>query len=421
MGGDKIKRILFKGDKIIWAVFFIICAISWVEVFSATAREGYKQGSYWLPIIKHSVFLLAGMVVVWFMHNMKVTWIRKLTLVIYWVGVAGLIWAQFDTSSKINDSARWISIMGMTFQPMELAKMGLVMVTALIMTQHQDEEGTDRFALKRIMLYCALPVLLILKENLSTAAILLLTIYFMMFVGRLPGKQLLTILGTAIIGCIIGISAIMLTPDSVSKYDIGNKVVTWKYRIKEAFKPPVPPEEYEITDRNRQRTHANFAVASSNIIGCGPGNSVHRKDLTHAYSDFIYAIIIEELGLAGGFLVLMLYLTILYRCGKIAKKCDEPYPAYLVMGVGMIITMQALLHMFISTGSFVTGQPLPLISLGGTSVLINCLYIGMILSISRYARKASLRNAETKDKDNGIATPGTESETKTETITIQNI
>ena len=415
MGGEQIKKMLFKGDKVIWAVFFIICAISLVEVFSATAREGYKQGSYWQPIIKHSIFLGSGMFVVWFMHNMKVSWIRKLTHIIYWLGIAGLIWAQFDNESKINDSARWIKIMGMTFQPMELAKMGLVMITALIMTQHRDEEGTDRFALKRIIQYCILPVALILKENLSTAAILMLTIYFMMFVGRLPGKQLLTILGTALVTCTIGISAIMMTPDSAAKYEIGSKVVTWKNRIKEAFSDPVAPDKYEITDRNRQRTHANFAVSSSNIIGCGPGNSVHRKDLTHAYSDFIYAIIIEELGLAGGFLVLLLYLTILYRCGKIAKKCDEPYPAYLVMGVGMIITMQALLHMFISVGSFVTGQPLPLISLGGTSVLINCLYIGMILSISRYARKVSL------EKENNGKEDSTSNTGNVETVTITNI
>ena len=406
---------LFKGDKIIWAVFFIICAISWVEVFSATAREGYKQGSYWLPIIKHTTFLGAGMFVVWVMHNMKVSWIKKLTHVIYWIGVAGLIWAQFDSDSKINDSARWIRIMGITFQPMELAKMGLVMITALIMTQHQEEEGTDRFALKRIILYSILPVALILKENLSTAAILLLTIYFMMFIGRLPGKQLLTILGAALVTCTIGIPAIMVTPDSAAKHSIGSKVVTWKYRIKEAFSDPVPPEKYEITDRNRQRTHANFAVSSSNIIGCGPGNSVHRKDLTHAYSDFIYAIIIEELGLAGGFLVLILYLTILYRCGKIARKCDEPYPAYLIMGVGMIITMQALLHMFISVGSFVTGQPLPLMSLGGTSVLINCLYIGMILCISRYARKVSLAKANMRDNDAHGGTGDVQN------VTIENI
>ena len=413
MGGEQIKKMLFKGDKIIWAVFFIICAISLVEVFSATAREGYKQGNYWLPIIKHTKFLLSGVFVVWFMHNMKVSWIRdlKITHILYWGGVIGLIWAQFAEGSKLNDSARWISIFGLTFQPMELAKVGLVMMTSLIMAQHQDENGTDRFALKRIALYCVVPIALIMKENLSTAAILLLTIYFMMFIGRLPGKQLLTIMGTATISGIIGISAIMLTPDSWTKYEVGNKVVTWKYRILEAFKDPGNPEDYKITNRNRQRTNANFAVSSSNIIGCGPGNSIHRKELTHAYSDFIYAIIIEELGLLGGFFVLMLYLTILYRCGKIAKKCDDPYPAYLVMGVGMIITMQALLHMFISVGNIVTGQPLPLMSVGGTSVLINCLYMGIILSVSRYARENNKNTGQ--EEENKVV--------ETENIPIENV
>lgn len=389
MGGEQIRKILFKGDKTIWAVFFIICAISWVEVFSATSRQIGESGSYWSPIIKHTAFLAAGMVVVWFMHNMKVAWIKSFTYIIYWLGVAGLIWAQFDEGSKINDSARWIKIMGMTFQPMELAKMGLVMVTALITTQHQDDEGTDRFALKRILLYCAVPVLLILKENLSTAFIIMLTLYMMMFVGRFPGKQLLAIMGITIATVVIGITAIMLTPDSAAEdKGLGQKIVTWKHRLLDAAdRTSVSAEDYVID--NEQRTYANIAIASSHIIGCGPGNSVQRDFIPHAYSDFIYAVIIEELGLLGGLFVLILYMTILYRCGKIAKKCEDPYPAFLIMGIGMIITMQAMLHMYISVGDFVTGQPLPLISQGGTSVLINCVYIGMILSISRYAKKAS--------------------------------
>ena len=122
MSSDQLKRILFKGDKTIWIVFFIICAISWVEGFSATSRQINEAGSYWTPIIKHTIFLVAGVVVVWIMHNMKVAWIKKLTFIIYGLGLAGLIWAQFDEGSKINDSARWIKIFGMTFQPMELAK-----------------------------------------------------------------------------------------------------------------------------------------------------------------------------------------------------------------------------------------------------------------------------------------------------------
>lgn len=389
MGSDQLKRILFKGDKIIWIVFFIICSISWVEGFSATSRQANAAGSYWLPIIKHTIFLVAGIVVVWIMHNMKVAWIKKLTYVIYWLGLAGLIWAQFDKNSQINDSARWIKIMGMTFQPMELAKMGLVMVTALITSQHQNEEGTDRFALKRIAIYGALPILIILKENLSTALIILATLYGMMIITRYPSKQLWQILGITVVAGSFGLAAIMLTPESAADNGgFGQKIITWKHRIVDAISSkPVTAEDYVID--NEQRTFANIAIASSHILGCGPGNSVQRDFIPHAYSDFIYAIIIEELGLAGGIFVLLLYMTILFRCGKIAKKCEDPYPAYLVMGVGMIITLQALLHMYISVGDFVTGQPLPLISQGGTSILINCVYIGIILSVSRYAKKAS--------------------------------
>lgn len=387
MGGDQLKRILFKGDKTIWIVFFIICSISWVEVFSATSRQINETGNYWLPIIKHTIFLAAGIFVVWIMHNMKVAWIKKLTYVIYWLGIAGLVWAQF--SPKINNSARWISIMGMTFQPMELAKMGLVMITALISSKHQDEEGTDRFALNRILIYGTIPILLILKENLSTALIILLTLYAMMFVCRYPRGQMLKILGIAFAAGAIGLTAIISAPESLAdKGSFGEKVITWKHRITDVVaSKPVTAEDYVI--ENEQRTYANIAIASSHIFGCGPGNSKQRDFIPHAYSDFIYAIIIEELGLAGGIIVLLLYMTILYRCGKIARKCEDPYPAFLVMGVGMIITMQALLHMYISVGDFVTGQPLPLISQGGTSVLINCVYIGIILSVSRYAKKAS--------------------------------
>lgn len=389
MGGETLKKYLFKGDKTIWVVFFIICSISWVEVFSATSRQASQFGNYWLPIIKHTFFLAVGIIVVFIMHYMKVEWIKKFTYIFYGLGVIGLIWAQFDTSSHINDSARWIKIMGMTFQPMELAKMGLVMVTALISAQHQGEDGTDRFALKKIVLYGSLPILIILKENLSTAFIILLTIYAMMFVCRYPKGQMLKIAGGAIAIGAVGITLIMSAPESWAEDDgFKQKVITWKHRIVDAQKSePVTAEKYVI--KNEQRTYANIAIASSHIFGCGPGNSKQRDFIPHAQSDFIYAIIIEELGLAGGIIVLLLYLTILYRCGKIANKCEDPYPAFLIMGVGMIITLQALMHMYISVGDFVTGQPLPLISQGGTSVIINCIYIGIILSISRYAKKAN--------------------------------
>ena len=387
MGVNQIKKYLFKGDKIIWIVFFIICSISWVEVFSATSQQANKFGNYWLPIIKHTIFLAIGIMVVFIIHYMKVSWIKKWTYYIYGLGVAGLIWAQF--SGRINESARWIVLWGgITFQPMELVKMGLIMIMALISAENQDEEGTNRSALKHIALF-SIPVLIILKENLSTAFIILLTLYGMMFVCRYPKDQMLKIMGIAFATVAVGLTLIMSAPESWNKEKgFKLKVITWKHRIVDALhSEPVTPENYVI--KNPQRTFSNIAIASSHIWGCGPGNSTLRDFIPHAQSDFIYAIIIEELGLAGGIFVLVLYLTILFRCGKIAKKCEDPYPAFLVMGVGMIITLQALLHMYISVGDFVTGQPLPLISQGGTSVIINCVYIGFILSVSRYAKKAN--------------------------------
>ena len=320
----------------------------------------------------------------------------------YWLGLIGLIWAQFDSRSQINGSARWINFGFFTIQPMEFAKMGLIMMTAKIMSEHQNETGTGDGALKEILKYSALPILIILKENLSTAALLLLALYMMMYIGKCPAKQLLIIAGTGICIGAVGVTAILFTPDSAAKKEggFGSKVVTWKHRIQAiGDNQQIDPDNYKIDDD--QRAHANMAIASSHIFGCGPGNSVQRDNIPHSYSDFIYAIIIEELGLVGGVVVLLLYLTLLYRSGKIANKSENAYSSYLAMGIGIIITLQALLHMYISVGDFVTGQPLPLMSQGGTSVVINCIYIGMLLSISRHTQKIETSTTvETINSDN---------------------
>lgn len=380
---DNIKERLFQGDKIIWIVFFIICAISGVEVFSATSRQISDSGSYWSPVIRHLMFLAAGIFIIWFINLYSIEQVKKIGKYFYLAGVAGIIWAQFDSSSQINGSARWISLGFITFQPMEFVKLGLVMLTAKIIAGHQDSKGTKETALISILKLGLLPILIILKENLSTAFILSLTLFLMLFIAKAPWKQMLKVIGVCAAIGVVGICAIMLTPDSVAKGDgFGNKVITWKNRIKDmGNSDPIDPATYQIVDD--QRAHANMAIASSHLIGCGPGNSVQRDNIPHAYSDFIYAIILEELGLIGGIFVLLLYLTLLYRCGKIANRCEKMYPAMLAIGIGIIIVSQAMLHMYISVGDFVTGQPLPLISQGGTSVMINCVYIGILLCISK--------------------------------------
>lgn len=409
--GKGITRRIFKGDKIIWTIFFLLCALSLIEVFSATSRQTYETHNYWQPITKHAVFLLSGVGVVWFIHNMKISWIKQFSYFTYFAGLVMLIWALIG-GNTVNDSARWITIFGIQFQPMEIAKMGIVMTTAMVLAKAQSAEGTDRKAMKKILILCSLPCLLILLENLSTVVILAITVFFMMFIGRVYWKHMLKLVGVVALVSITFVSLIMLTPSTMREGSAGaerkihSKALTWKNRILDVFSTgkQIKPKDYKISG-NEQRTYASIAIASSGLLGKGPGNSVQRDFIPHAYSDFIYAIIIEELGLLGGIGVIMLYLTLLYRCGTIASRCDDPYAAFLIMGIGMIITIQALLHMTISVGWFVTGQPLPLVSQGGTSILINCIYIGTILSISRYVKKLnkdnkSVTDAVTTDNDN---------------------
>lgn len=401
MSGDKLRRILFKGDRIIWAVFFIICAISWVEVFSATSRQISDSGNYWHPIIKHTAFLLSGIFVVWFMQNLRLHQIKGLTNAFYWVGLIGLIWAQLDPHSRINGSARWINVFGLfTIQPMEFAKMGIIMMVARILANHQNEYGTEGTALKEIIKYSILPILIIFKENLSSAGLIVIAIYMMMYIAKVPWKQLVTLAGIGLGSAVLGVTLLLAIPESFADYgEFGSKVITWKHRIMDiGNSTPIDPDNYKIDDD--QRAHANMAIASSHLLGCGPGNSVQRDNIPHAYSDFIYAIIIEELGLIGGIFIILLYLTFLYRSGKIANKSEDAQSAYIAMGIGLIIVLQAMLHMYISVGDFVTGQPLPLMSQGGTSVIINCIYIGMLLCISRHATKPAAVVTETESTNN---------------------
>lgn len=347
------------------------------------------------------MFVIAGVGVVWFIHNMKISWIKRFSYFIYIAGIIGLIWAAFG-GAVVNESARWVEIFGIKFQPMEIAKMGIVMTTSLVLAQAQTEEGTDLKAMKKILLLCAVPCIFILMENLSTVVIILATVFLMMFIGRVYWKHMLGLVGAGVLACVIMLGAIMLTPDKIttergsSIYKLHNKALTWKNRLLDVVNTggQVKPKDYEISG-NEQRTYANIAIATSGLVGKGPGNSVQRDNIPHAYSDFIYAIIIEELGLIGGFIVIMLYLTLLYRCGSIAAGCGDAYPAFLIMGMGMIIAIQALLHMTISVGGPVTGQPLPLVSQGGTSTLINCIYIGTMLSISRYVKRLNKENRAT--------------------------
>lgn len=386
---DLIKD-LFKGDKVIWIIFLFLCLISVIEVFSAASTLTYKSGDHWEPITQHSIILMVGVFIVILIHNIPCKYFSVLPFFLLPLSCILLIFVMgmgIITGDRVNGAARWMTFFGIPFQPSELAKMAVIIVTAFILSKFQEENGANPKAFKYIIWIIGIVFILIAPENGSTAALLAGVVFLMMIIGRVPWKQLGKLIGiVGIIGTVF-VSIILFTPASEYRdKPLMHRVETWQNRIKGFFedKEAVPAAKYDI-DKDAQIAHANIAIATSHVIGKMPGNSVQRDFLSQAFSDFIFAIIIEELGLLGGAFIVMLYLWLLIRAGKIAKRCEKQFPAFLVIGIAILLVSQAMLNMMVAVGLFpVTGQPLPLVSKGGTSTLINCAYIGMILSVSRY-------------------------------------
>lgn len=398
---------IFKGDKVIWMVFFFLCIISVVEVFSASSGLTYKGGNYFAPIIKHILILGVGIFFMVVTLNIKCKYFKIATPILLIVSVLTLVWVYFAGQST-NDAQRWISLLGIQFQPSEIAKGTMVLATAQILSAMQTDNGADKHAMKYILLVSVAIIPLIAAENLSTAALLCAVIFFMMIVGQVPAQQLGKLFGVVMLAIVGVIALVMILGKDVQETDAKNNLTeqvasaernstssgvfhrfdTWKSRIDKFINgKEVAPEEVDL-DKDAQVAHANIAIASSNIIGKGPGNSVERDFLSQAFSDFIYAIIIEETGIIGAFFVGMLYIILLFRTGRIANRCENNFPAFLAMGLALLLVTQALFNMCVAVGLVpVTGQPLPLISKGGTSSIINCIYIGVILSVSRSAKK----------------------------------
>lgn len=385
---DLVKN-LFKGDKVIWIIFLVLCLISIIEVFSAASTLTYKTGDHWGPITQHCVIMMVGVFVVIIVHNIPCRWFRVLPVILLPISAVLLILVSL-LGVMTNGAARWMNLFGIQFQPSEIAKMAVIIGTAMILSIMQEENGANRKAFKYIISITGVICLLIAPENLSTAMLLFGVVVLMMIIGRVPFGQLAKMFGILALAGILIFGVLMAIPakklDDIPKL---HRLTTWQNRIKgfAENKDAVPAAKFDI-DKDAQVAHANIAIATSNVVGKMPGNSIQRDFLSQAFSDFIFAIIIEELGLIGGLLVVMLYIILLIRVGRIAGKSEKAFPAFLIMGIALLLVSQAILNMMVAVGLFpVTGQPLPLISKGGTSTLINCAYIGMILSVSRYITK----------------------------------
>ena len=403
-------KIKIKGDGIIWMVFFFLCIISIVEVYSSSSTLTFKSGSYYGPVLRHTGLLLVGVLFMIITMNIKCKYFKIVTPFALVISLAMLI-VVLMMGQSTNGAARWIGLFGIQFQPSELAKGALILAEAQILSAMQTEIGADRRAFKFIF-WLSLPyVLLIAVENLSTAMLICITIFLMMFIGRVPKSQLNRTIGVVVLLAAVGIGLIMLLGSQESKENLNNEKMvltekqptpektsslskvfhrfgTWQARFQKFLNnEEISPEQYDL-DKDAQVAHANIAIASSNIVGKGPGNSVERDFLSQAFSDFIYAIIIEEMGIWGAAFVCLLYIILLFRTATIANRCANAFPALLIMGIALMLTIQAFFNMMVAVGlAPVTGQPLPLISRGGTSTIMNCIYIGIILSVSYWAKK----------------------------------
>jgi len=393
---DLLQKI-FKGDRIVWIVYAVLCVISLIEVFSASSTLAYSTQNPFGPIARHASFLIMGTVGVIFLHNFHYKHTKLMGVVVLFLAVTLLILTPL-IGVRVNNASRWIEVFGVQFQPSEFAKLAMVIFSAYVLSKCQRTEEDLTKAFWIIMIFTAGFAALILAENLSTALMLCVVVFIMMIFGRVPMKKLFIVLGIVVFIAVVFILLLKFV-DSVPGM---SRWGTWHNRLF-GQELGVMDIGFKIDDSNYQTSHANIAISNGTFFGCLPGNSQQRDFLPQAYSDFIYAIIIEETGWLGAIAVPFLYMILLYRALKIARKCTKVFPMLLVMGSSLIVSFQAIVNMMVAVGAGpVTGQPMPLVSRGGTSTLITCIYFGIILSVSRFGVPNTEDEADSGDEIDDI-------------------
>ncbi len=387
----KERRQLLNGDRTIWAMVFILCAISLIEVFSASSRLTFGKSSFLTPIISHTIHLGIGLAGMYLVHLLHYKWYKLFPILLVPLSILLLAYLSIQSASS-SGAERWINLGFFQLQPSELGKIGVIMSVAYWLSKLKpDDELSQVNTFWKILGLTGLVCALIVGENLSTAVLLAGVIFVMMILGGIAWRRMLALTGVVVATGVVAVVILLFVPAQTIRDSriIPSRATTWQARLQDFFQPGSDgkPSAYEyakiVAPEKPQETHANIAIATSNVLGKGPGNSDERDYLQEASCDFIYAIIIEELGMVGGIVVMLVYVVLLFRVGRLANKCKEKYPAYLAMGLGMLLGLQAFINMSVAVGLFpVTGQPLPLISKGGTSILMASGCIGMLLGIS---------------------------------------
>lgn len=390
---------ILRGDIFVWMIFILLCGISIIEVYSASSAKSYSSGNYLKPVLEHGAYVVAGFFMAWVVHLIPHRHFKFLSVVgLHFVAYPLLVMVLF--TRKINGASRWLEVGGITIQPSEIAKIALVGFVAWVLASFRDKRGVTETAFKVASVEIMATVCLIVFENASTAGIIFLAMVGMMFFAQAPRKYMAWVYAAFLAGIITIVAMSTLIPQntlnklSADEDHVLHRLPVWVSRIR-GYERTDNPNDFVVHDKNRQWAHARIAVATCGVTGKGPGNSVQRDYLPQAYSDFIYSIIIEEGGIAFGIFVMSLYLLLMWRAMRIAEDCNTRFPAYLVMGLALMMVLQAMVNMAVAVGAFpVTGQPLPLVSKGGTATFINCAYMGIILSVSRYARRMRAKRQE---------------------------
>lgn len=374
-----------QGDRVIWAVVFILSMISILVVYSSIGTLAYKRSvSPEKYLLTHTVHVFIGLAAMWFAHRVDYRYYSKLSRLALWISVPLLIYT-FTNGTTVNDAARWINIpiINTSFQPSDFASLALIINLASMLSKRQQNIDDIKESLIPILFWCGLICGLIALTNMSTAVLLLLTCMLIMFIGRVPMRYLAMLL---FVGVLFGALA----------FKFGMRGGTVINRVNDFIGYVQGTKELPF-----QAKHAHIAVATGGITGKGPGNSDQRNILPHPYSDFIYAIVIEEYGLIGGVVVLVLYLILLHRGMKAAYNSERAFAGLLSAGLCFDLVCQAMINMGVVVGlGPITGQPLPLISMGGTSMVFTGISLGIILSVSRGERdEIWQQQTEMKDKN----------------------
>jgi cell division protein FtsW len=385
---------ILQGDKGVWVIVFLLSIISLLAVYSSTGTLAYKRfgGNTQYFLMRHFMFMVISFIIMYFVHMVRYTMLLRLSKLFFDISIPLLIYTMVG-GLTLNQASRWITVpfINLSFQTSDFAKLSLMLYLAALIASRQQTIGDFNKGFRRLIIPVVFICGLILPSDFSTAALLFVSAVVLMYIGRVKIQHLLGMAGVAVVALTLFILVAMVS-------DSDSRIGTWKNRI-----------ENFVDDEgggNFQSNQAKIAIASGGLTGKGLGHSVQRNILPHPYSDFIFAIVIEETGFAGAFLLIGLYLILFFRTAAIVRKCKRVGPALMVAGMMILMVIQAFVHMAVSVGIFpVTGQTLPFVSMGGTSLLISSVQMGIILSVSRSLqqdnkkRTSQIQNTEPDEND----------------------